>query len=281
MNEIEYQEGFENLLDMTKNMVVEPKRNELCYCMSNKKYKKCCMSKERDVDIKFIDSKEFHVVPDTRPEFFQYDMSDEDYQIAKNCYEMLLTGGIEENPKALEALDDLLKKYPRHRVLHTASPLRHAMKRENKALKKAIQKNLEKFPDSKINLLLLKYHEYDSYGSQFFLKIREKLEKAPPEDPELNKIYDRKQIPLTEFLLTLSLQIYENLFQEKLHKAMILKDMMTYILEKMGWEDHFLLMRMEQILVLAKIARRLKIFLANSTVKETNQLSNLENVLNS
>lgn len=238
MNEIKFQEefdreSFEDLLSMTKTMVIEPRRNEPCFCMSGKKYKKCCMIKKGDLDIEFIDSKEFQLAPDMRPEILQYDMNDEDYHTTAAIYELLLVGKIEKHPKAIEDLNNLLKKHPGHPALHTALSLRHLIRRENEALRKTVQKNLKKFPDSRINHLLLKYHEYDLYGSRFFLKIREKLEENPPEDSELSKIYEEKQIPLTEFLLTSSLQIYENLFQEKLHKAILLKDMMTTILEEM------------------------------------------------
>ena len=274
MSELKCQEEvddelFRDLLSLTKNMDIEPKRNELCYCMSGKKYKKCCMDKEKQSDAEFVELKEFYLAPDVAPEVFQYDMSDEDYHVGADCYEMLLTGDVEEDPEAIELLSELLEKYPTHPVLHNVQALRYLMKGENEAFEKTIQRNLEEFPDSRMNHLLLKYHEYDSYASRFFPQIEKKVEEVLPQDPELKKTYDEERVPLTEFLLTLSLQIYETLFEDKLHRAMHLKEMMVDILEQMEWEDHFLLARVEQLLIVAKFMRRVKIFLANYSGEET------------
>lgn len=48
--EVEYNKGIdiENYrwgLRPTNQLFIEPKRNEKCYCGSNKKYKKCCLIK--------------------------------------------------------------------------------------------------------------------------------------------------------------------------------------------------------------------------------------------
>ncbi len=271
MSEVQCEEEFEefdeetirDLLSMTKSMDVEPNRNDLCYCMSGKKYKKCCMGKENQSDIKSVELKGFYLIPDTDPEVFQYGMSDEDYNIAADCYELLLTGGIEEDTEAIEFLNTLIKKYPDHSILNSMTALRYLVRGEKDACKEAIEDNLKKFPDNKISRLLLKFCEYESYTSQFFPKIGETIEKAPPQDADLTEAYEKEQISLTEFLLTLSLQIYENLFQEKLRKAMNLFDMMTNVLERMEWEEHVLLARMDQLIKIAKFTRKIKIFLAN------------------
>ena len=275
MNEVKYEEEFDeeslrDLLSLTKNMDVEPKRNELCYCMSGKKYKKCCMDKESQSDTKAVELKDFYLIPDTSSEVFQYDMSDEDYNIAADCYELLLTEGIEEDPEAIECLDTLLKKYPDHPALNTAQALRCLMNEENEVFEKTIKRNLEKFPDDKINRLLLKYHEYDLYANQFFPKIGKATEKIFPEGLDLKDTYDKEQVLLTEFLLAISLQIYETLFKEKLLKAMDLIDMMGNILENIEWDSHFLLARMEHLIMVAKFIRRIKIFLANSSEERIN-----------
>jgi len=192
-------------------------------------------------------------------------MNNEDYLVAADCYELILTGEVEEDPEAIELLDELLEKYPTHPVLHTAQVLRYLENEENEAFERGIKKNMKRFPDSKMNYLLSKYHEYDSYANRFFSSVGKQIKEKPPLDPELKKTYDEERVPLTEFLLTLSLQIYETIFQEKLHKAVQLMGMMVDMLEQMEWEDHFLLSRMELLITIAKFMRRVKVFLANNS----------------
>lgn len=255
------EESFKDLLSLLKNVDIEPQRNELCYCMSGKKYKKCCMDKEKEFNIEFVESRGFDLAPDMARKVFQYDMSDEDYYIAADCYELLLVG--EEDLEATELLDGLLEKYPKHPILHAAQALRYLVDGEMEVFENKVKQNLKKFPDSTINRLLEKYHECDVYASRFFSTIEKKLKEAPPEGLDFKNTYGKKEVPLTEFLLTLSLKIYKNLFNEKLHKAISLLEMMGDILEQMEWEDHFLLKRMKGLLILAKLTRRVKIFLAN------------------
>ena len=71
-----------------------------------------------------------------------------------------------------------------------------------------------------------------------------------------------KNSSFNRILLTLSLQIYETLYlvKEKLQKAMNLLDMMTNILERMEWDEHFLLARMEHLITIVKFTRRVKYF---------------------
>ncbi len=264
------EEPLKRLLSLTKNMPIEPKRNELCYCMSGKKYKKCCVDKEEQSVPEYIALKELQLVPDTAREVFQYDMCDEDYHIAVECYELLLTGGFEDDPEAKELLDSLLEKYPTHPALNTVQALRHLIKGEDMAFEKAMSKNIKNFPDSNFVYLLSKYHEFQAYAIQFFSKLGKQVEKAPPVGSAFSNVYDKKRVPLTEFILTLSLQIFEALFQENLHKAIHLSEMVVDILKKMEWEDHFLLARVEQLLVVAKFTRRIKILLANNLEKEVN-----------
>lgn len=263
-------ELFKDLLSLTKNMSIEPGRNDLCYCMSGKKYKKCCADKERRSESNLLEMKEFYLAPDTAPEVFQYDMSDADYFVAADCYEQLLTGEVETDSESVEILDSLLEKYSTHPALNIAQAVRYLMKGENKAFEKVIQRNLEKFPNDRINHLLLKFYEYDSYATQCLTQTGKKTKEAPLADTELKHAYDKEQMTQTELLLTFSLQIFETLFEEKLLKAMHLMEMMADILEKIGWEDHFLLIRLEQHLLCAKCMRKVKIFLANCSDGEVN-----------
>ena len=200
------QESFRDLLSLTKNMDIEPKRNQLCYCMSGEKYKKCCMEKEKEPVSNLVKLKGFYLVPDTDPRVFQCGMTDEDYNIAADCYDVILTGELEEDPEAVELLTTLLEKYPSHSALNSVQALGCLMKGEECAFEDAIKRNLEKFPDSKMNQLLLKYHEYESYAKRFFPSFGKDVKDLPPESPELHDTSD-EQVPLTEFLFALSTNI--------------------------------------------------------------------------
>lgn len=112
------------LLELTKDMDIEPGRNDLCYCFSGKKYKKWCMHNKGVSDAKDIELEEFCVVPDTDPEFFQYGISDKDYKTAASCCEAILSESEEEQTGAAEDLDILLKKYPKHPILNTLLALK-------------------------------------------------------------------------------------------------------------------------------------------------------------
>ena len=195
------------ILSLTEHLDIEPKRNELCYCMSGKKYKKCCIDNEKISETSGIESKGFYLIPDTDSEVFQYDMNDEDYNIAADSYDVILMGGAKEDLDDIDILNTLLEKHPDHPVLNTAQALIHLTRGDKKAFTKVAKINLKKFPDNKINHLLLKYHKYESLAKEIISNFQGKVEKHWTEDLSLKETYDKEKVCLSEFLLTFSLQI--------------------------------------------------------------------------
>lgn len=267
---------IDHILSDCKNMDLDPKRNDRCYCMSGKKYKKCCLGKSDFSKPKILSLPNFNLLSEIHEDVFELGMEEDDYINAYHAYMTFVFFSFSVEGEDLADLDFLLEKYPDHPFIHIADAVQLLTRRKHDAFAAKVKKNIDKFPTQPINPLLLQYHEYFLYTEKYCNTIDRSSLPPMPADKEIEV---REEYFLSEVMLNYAIQICKHICLDYLESAMLIFTCMHDFLENNSEEDgffeHFLLIEMERILECAVFLKKFKVWAANHTINTQTPIDEL------
>ena len=141
---------FEKLLESFGSKTRPIGRNDVCYCGSGKKYKKCCEAKKREpvalVSVNF----EIAYEPFNEESNPNIPLADEDQKLVEEIFHMITSHPDQARSRSGEyktALHQLIEKYPQKPSLWNHLAIVHSICNEEKQMEEVICETVNRFPD--------------------------------------------------------------------------------------------------------------------------------------